>query len=1022
MKSTTVFCVKQTIIAFLVAILVSPVIGQSTGTINGQVTDTSHAAIASAAVTATNTETGVARSATTTPEGLYSFSALRPGSYQLKVDKSGFASTTTTTTVIVGTASTVNVELQVAGVTQSVEVTSQAPLVDVTQSDVAGTLRTQEVSQLPMLNRNFTGMVTLVPGARQAPILDTSKANIGAAIAVGGSEGRNLGLNVDGAENRDMLLGGPAMDYTLESIQEFKLLAHDYGAQYARSSGGVLEIATKSGTNALHGSAFAYGRNDAMTAIDYFTEQAGLPKNSYEREQFGGSFGGHIIKDRWFYFGAVERVRQDYVESEPTQAYNEAAILAAAVPSLGIIPAKTIPKPYRNTLYTLKTDYQATAHHALFVRWSQQNDLFNNDQLGVAQTLSGSTIHPDLSVPETDHHNIWSIVGSDNWVIGTTAVNQLLFQANHYTATLLGNHANQFRQLGFPSINTGANMGVDLNFIQDKYQVIDNYSHQLGRHSLKIGGNISWVPNFNIGANVLQSYWTNFTDDPSTIVSNKVKYPQGFATPGAAFLMFVGNLQGSPDGKVIPPLSNDTPIGYKELGAYIQDDFRMKPRLTVNLGLRYDVTLNGFDQQEAPNGRIYLALKAIGSPYGKLPSTPTRDFQPRFGLAWDVAGNGKDVVKLGFGVFRDNVYLADIWQSNPFLKATLTPYFTYINLPFLPPALNPLKNYVLGVGPLPPAPPLGITQLPPGRGTQGFVIDPTATDPYSLQYHAGYAHQITQDLVASVDFTHIQGVHEWRIHDLNPIEGAWDPNQGSIPTGTRRLAQRFQAALGDANILGPIKDETTANRSRYDELLLHVERRGTRVTLQATYTLSRADAFGGIAGGLTAAGTSVPEPLNTDQMFAPYEWGPTDTDERHRVVVSGVFRLPAGVELSPVLEAASARHYYLGTGTDRNGDGVLNRPLGDLYVDPATNQVVSMNAGVGEPTFDFDLRTTKTFNLWSESRKLALFAELFNITNRANFGNYFNGNASSKNFEKPIGYLPGFPTSRQLQLGGRFTF
>jgi len=219
---------------------------QSSGTINGRVTGPAGAAVPGATVAVTNVDTGVNRNTFTNAEGLYSVPALDPGTYRVRIEKSGFAPTTRAMTVFVGSTSTLDLSMAIAGTTQEVDVTTDVPLVETTQSGLAGTLATKEVQELPMLNRNFTGLVTLVPGARQAPILDTTKATMGAGIAVGGNEGRNLGLNVDGAENRDLMLGGPAMDYTLEGIQEFKVLAHNFGAQYARSNGGVLEIATKS--------------------------------------------------------------------------------------------------------------------------------------------------------------------------------------------------------------------------------------------------------------------------------------------------------------------------------------------------------------------------------------------------------------------------------------------------------------------------------------------------------------------------------------------------------------------------------------------------------------------------------------------------------------------------------------------------------------------------------------------------------------------------------------------------------
>jgi hypothetical protein len=924
--------------------------------------------------------------------------------------------------VFVGTSSTANLSLNVASVTESVTVTGEAPLVNTTGSEVSGTLNTTEVQQLPVINRNFEGLATLVPGARPAPILDTSKANLGAGISIGGNEGRNLGLNVDGVANRDFMLGGAAMDYTLEGIQEFKVHAHDFGAEYGLSSGGVIEVATKSGTNQLHGSLFAFGRNDAMTAIDHFTEVAGLPKNSYDREDFGGSIGGPLLKNRLFFFGALERLRVNFVETEPAAQYQQMVTLANAMPSLGFVPAKTMPKPIRNTFYQGRIDAVPTQNHSFFARWAYQNDHLENDQIGVSLVSNSFSPHPDLSSPNFSHHNVYSGVAGDTWVIGPHSVNQFLFQASHYSMTIFADNSSPFRNLSFPSIQTGGWI-ANLSFTQQVYGVKDNFSQEAGNHSLKFGGEFNWFPDFDIGANVLNEYWTIFTDDPSTIVSNTTKYPQGFQTPGAAFIMFVGNLPPN-FGTGPSTLVNSQPIGFKNMGFYAQDTWRIRPDFTLNFGLRYDLTLNGFNQQEAPNGRIYQALKAIGSPYGALPKTPTRNFQPRLGFAWNVNGNGKDVIKAGAGVYRNMVYLADEWQAIAFMKPTLLGvYTTYINLPFLPPALNPLRNYVLGdAATLPPAPPANLTELPPGNGTSGNFIDPSATDPYTLQFNAGYTHQFTQNLSLSVDFTHVQGQHDWRVNDINPVEGPWDPNQGSIPTGQRRLFSQFQSALGDGNILASISDYIPNGRSRYDGLIVNLQRRGRRLTLMATYTLSAAYSWGGITGGLANSATTPPLPINPDQPFAPYEWGPTNTDERHRFVFSGLFQLPAGFQVAPVMTAASALPYTLYSGSDSNGNGIQsNRNFGDLYKDPATGQYVGINSQRGSPTFDFDLRGTKSFGL-GESRRLDLFAEIYNLTNRANFGNIYNPVATSPNFEKPAGYLAGYPSSRQLQLGGRFIF
>ncbi len=311
--------------AILVIIAASgAVFAQSTATFTGRVVDPAGGIVPAATVTATNTGTGLARTTATNNDGLYSITALDPGVYDVRVEKAGFAiSTRKGVNLTTNSTLALDFALAVAGTTQQVEVSGDAVMMDTTQSEVSGSIRASEVQNLPMLNRNFTGLVQLVPGARPAPVLLSVRLIFGSGISVAGGGGRNVEVNVDGADNRDDIDGGPEQNYTIEGIQEFKLLSHEYGAQYGRTNGGVVEVATKSGTNQFHGSVFAYGRNDSMTAIEYFTKQSALPKAPYDREQYGGSLGGPIKKDRLFFFGAFERVHQNNTLTFASSTYLE---------------------------------------------------------------------------------------------------------------------------------------------------------------------------------------------------------------------------------------------------------------------------------------------------------------------------------------------------------------------------------------------------------------------------------------------------------------------------------------------------------------------------------------------------------------------------------------------------------------------------------------------------------------------------------------------------------------------------
>ena len=1006
---------KVPLLVLLLAALSSSALAQSTGTINGRVTDQADLSMPGVTVTATNTATGVVRTTVTNAEGLYSVPGLQPGVYDVSVEIAGFTpQSRPAVTLVTGTTITLDFTLGLAAVAEALTVSGEAPLVETTRSEVSGTLRLSEVQNLPMLNRNFTGLVQLVPGARPAPVVNTSKTTMGNGMSFSGAGGRNVNIVVDGADNRDDIIGGPIQNYTIEGIQEFTVINHRFSAENGGAVGAIVQVATKSGTNQARGSAFFFGRNDAMTAIDHFTRETGFPKTPYDRQQFGGSFGGPIERDRWFVFGAVERARENFVQSETPAAVREARVLAQAFPSLGIIPAEGVPQPFRDTMYTIKSDYQVSRQHSLFVRWADQLNQKVNAQLQQTQ--------PDLGVPNINDNRIWNMTGGHTWVVGNNALNQFTVDGGHYKHSLYVTVPNPpvTRSLLFPSVTVGRWMGTDQFFVQDKVRVSDSFSLQAGRHALKVGGSYSFYPLITITLNISQCGRMQFFDDPSTIVNNaNGRYPQGFLTPGIVNNIIVGSCSA---GGATPPgeaVYGDSGFQQKQASAFAQDDWRITPRLTMNLGLRYDGNINFTNREEAANSRVYQALQAIDSPYAVLPPGSTHNIAPRVGFAYDMAGDGRSVIRGGWGVFYSQLLQANVFSAVLLMKPALQGLSsTYINTS---PGVGQLAEYVYGVSPLPAGPGTRETELPRGIGTGGAWIEPNLRDPYNQQVHAGYTRQLSGTMAVSADYTHVEGRHEFASRQINPIEGPWNPNQGPVPTGQRRLAPAFGRALGDPNILAGISLTTSDNRSRYDELILRVENRTPRATLLASYTLASARAFGGIiAGGAggTGPGGGAASAVNSDRPFDSVEWGPTWLDERHRVVLSGIFELPGSIQAAPVFQIASARPYTLLAGTDLNRDGTNN----DRYVDPATAQDVGVNSARGEPSWNLDLRVSRFFSFGGDIRRLSIFAELYNLTNKANFGNIYNGNSRSATFRQPNGYLAGLPTSRQLQLGARFTF
>jgi hypothetical protein len=284
------------------------------------------------------------------------------------------------------------------------------------------------------------------------------------------------------------------------------------------------------------------------------------------------------------------------------------------------------------------------------------------------------------------------------------------------------------------------------------------------------------------------------------------------------------------------------------------------------------------------------------------------------------------------------------------------------------------------------------------NGATGQWFDPEIGDPYYHQAHIGYSHELSPRTVLSVDFTHVAGRNDIRALEINPIVN-----------GVRVLAPALASALGNANQLGSVKIQAAVNRSRYDALTFQFQRRFPRATLQAHYTLSGAFTYGSALGTLQSQ--------DQFDIFGPGEWGPTEADERHRIVAFGVLDLRYGIQLSPVFQWASARPYTLIAGTDLNRDGTVN----DRYVDPVTGRQMAVNSERGDTTTLLDLRATKFFT-FGANRRLGVFAEVFNVFNTANFGNSYTGNALAVTFKQPMGFIPGIGYQRQMQLGARFLF
>src|SRR5579862_3879939 len=542
----------------------------ATGTVEGTVTDKSGAVTPGADVKLSSRDSGLAREIKTNQAGQYRFELLPAGTYTVRVSLAGFATATFENVgAAVSQTTTLDVNLSPSSQSEVVVVESTgAPLVDTTRTDVSLPINAQQLEDLPLNGRDFVNLATQAPGARPVNSYDPTKNRIG-VVAVDGSSGRNVNVTVNGIDDKDNTVGGPVMQLPLEAIAEFQVSTQRFSAANGRSEGMLITAITKSGTNQLHGSLYLFDRNQALNATDYFTAQAGGTKPDYGRQQFGGSIGGPVRKDKDFLFFALEREREATSIAVNPTAYNQ--LVLAKANGFAADPAAAIPTPYFDWRYSGRWDHRFNDKNTLSASYNNQhnnglndqstalNDLtagnFTTNQLILASVNLTTVFSPTVVNSATVGYQYWN-----NLIDSTTRSNNITFAAGGETL--------------------GTNINVPQQSFQKKWQFKEDLSITRGRHNFKMGIDYLWEP-------VLGGFFENnptpgitFFDDPSTILSDKADYPQGFQTPGA--VSGITETAGNPYFI----------LSTKMFGAYFQDDWKITRRLTLNLGLRYDRDFN----------------------------------------------------------------------------------------------------------------------------------------------------------------------------------------------------------------------------------------------------------------------------------------------------------------------------------------------------------------------------------------------------------------------------------------------
>jgi hypothetical protein len=989
----------------------------ATATLQGTVTDKTGALIPNAEIKITNKNTGETRAGTSNGAGLYSFNLLPAGTYEVKISMTGFAAADFQgVELAVARTTTIDAELSPSQQATTVVVeAAAAALVDLQKTDVSRPITPSEVENLPLNSRDFVSLAVLAAGARPVNSYDPTKARYG-VFSTNGSSGRNVNMTVNGVDNKDNSVGGPVMQLPLESIEEFNISTQRFSAANGRSEGAAVNVITKSGANQPHGSLFFQDRDQAFDSLNYFEQtahQGSGQKAPFSRQQFGGSIGGALKKDKTFLFFAIERSReQTSINVNGTAYANDQALAGVAGLPVKPQPTQTIPTPYYDWRYNGRIDHHINDKNTLSASYTNQNNRGLNDQ-------NGST--SDLSQNNFTTNQLIIANATLNSILTPWVVNSATFGYQYWNNLISTN--SYVDNLSFPDLTIGTNGNVPQNTFQKKWQFKDDLAFNHGTHAFKVGVDYLWEP-------VLGGFFLtdatpviSFFDDPLTILSNTAKYPQGFATPGS-----VQSITEATTGNSYYAEHN------KMFGLYFQDDWKVSRRLMLNLGLRWDkdIGLTGGDIQA--RSRAYLELKAIGSPYaGGLPHDQNKDFSPRIGIAYDLTGNGKHIIRAGYGLYYgqifQNIPLFMEQQANSSLFTTVA--YTSSGAGSASASVLPsgqlLSAFRFGVDPLPPQAP-GAAQLP--TGATGQMMDPKYSNPYSEQWNVGYSWQITRNSLIEVEYVHELGLHESKTIVINPTIN-----------GVRFTTPLFQA-IGQP-VLGGIRDYMSIGRSRYDGMNISYRRRMSKnFSINTTYVLSHALAYN---GNSAAFGNGPTDLLN---WFAPHDLGPTPADERHRITFSGLINLKWGITVAPIMQWATGRPYNATEGiTDVFGFGsgvgtthaiVLNSDPNNLtatasYTAAQLTACISANTCHqvpydylrGADFFQLDARFGRFFR-FGERAKLEVFFQAFDMTNRANFGTSYGGNIRTSTFLQPTAFITTsgviVPKSFAGEFGARFSF
>jgi hypothetical protein len=911
------------------------------GALRGEVLDTSGAHIAAAHISVQSAGSSLTREAVANDRGEFRMEGLLPGRYHVVVKANGFADAASEVEVAVSVVRDLSVTLKPASDRETVNVQARSSsitteAVDTSSAVRGGVVGSRDLADLPLPARSFANIAYLVPGTEPVEPSDPTKARI-TAVSTGGSSGLNNELSVDGADNSDDWIGGFLQNFSPDALQEFAVRTSNEDADTGGTTAGSVVITTKHGTNEWHGSGAFYDRQAALNArfpienpAETCTDGACVnnPKQPFSRQNYVGTLGGPIVKNKAWIFTSFENVHENAsIAYGPASQAQFTALASLAnisdppniypipgYPAADAIP-QNVPIPFRDYIGTVRFDLAQSAKSNWFLRTSMDTYLTRNALVQQA-TLPSTGL--------TTHNNYWNVALGNTYTFGPNWVGTLVLDASllHLTQTrnsdlgfalqfpfsVTALTVSGFETYGDNQFATPITLFPDLRN-QDKYQFRYDLSHVAGSHALKFGVNFIHEPVLGGAFAATAEQFITYPSDPDYYVANPSQF------------YFVPPNPNDPCDPAPPPpvppatgiTCSFTPAGngsfsqnVQRLGLYAEDSWRVSHHLTVNYGLRYQTTFGLFTaegESQAVNPSFSL-LPTLGYPEA-VPHDYRKQIAPRLGIAYSPGNSEKTVIRAGFGMFYDDL------AQNGWAAA-----FQAANIKSVLPSVAPPS-----------------------------LIDPRYKTPYSVHTTVGAQHAFNEHWMMSADYVHEQGNHGYRAFPYS------------------------QATVFESD-----------NRSSYNGFMLHLQGNMRRFNLVANYTLSKAQTWGCVLGELFDYVDGVcqaPYGPHAGQLdaFGPGDYGPSGEDVRHRFVLAGTVHIPGGFELSTINQFESARPITITT-ADNSGRISVN----GVYT--------SLDEFRGTPYIQSDLRVARPIKI-NERWQVYPFAEMFNLFNRNNPGANF---------------------------------